>query len=143
VLRASASAKASAVSIVSTSTTAPRVSRPSTAASNSGIVAHGHDQRVLPVLGLGEQVEGDRFRIGAHGEDGGQVARPREPVDAHVARDLALGFLHVEGTRADDDVDRLDARGPVGQRRDGLRPAHAVDGVDAAEGTGREDHRML
>ncbi len=53
-----------------------------------------------------------------------------------------LGLLHVQVARADDHVDPLDGVGAVGECRDRLRAAHAVDALDAAQPAGAEDERV-
>ncbi len=66
---------------------------------------------------------------------------PAKPSMPTTSRDLALGLLHVEVSRADDDVDAGDGLGAVGERGDRLRAAHAVDALDAAQSAGAEDGR--
>ncbi len=78
------------------------------------------------VLGLREQIGGgEGGRHAAVGDDH-HLGRPGERVDADRARDLALGQRDVAVAGADDDVDRADGLGAVGERGDRLRTADAV-----------------
>ena len=67
------------------------------------------------MLALREHVERrelDLVRLGLLPEHDEQVARAGEAVDPDSRRELALGLLHVEVARADDDVDARDRLGP-------------------------------
>jgi hypothetical protein len=94
------------------------------------------------VLGLGEQIERQRGRIGLAGGDHEQVTRAGETVDANLTGYLALGLLHVQVSGSHDHVDGGDGPGPVGERRDRVRAAHPVDRVHSGEPAGREHHRI-
>ncbi len=102
------------------------------------------------MLGLGEHVQRGEMQRAALlpviqlGLDGGaehheQVAGAGEAVDADGGGQLVLGLLHVQVAGADDDVDALHGVGAVGERGDGLRAAHAVHALDAAQPAGAED----
>ncbi len=108
-----------------------------------GVVADGDHERVLAVLGLGEQVQPQRLRVGALGEDHREVARAREAVDADVARHLALGLLHPQAARPDDHVGGRHRLRAVGERGDRLRAAHPEHGVDPAQRAGGEDRGIV
>ncbi len=69
---------------------------------------------------------------------GWQVARGAR----RVARDLKLRLRHPRVTGSEDLVHAGDARRAVGERRDGLRPAHLEDPRDAEEPCGDEDVRV-
>ena len=64
------------------------------------------------MLGLGEQVERERMRVGALRGEHQQVAGPGEAVDPDRPDDLPLGLLHVQVARAGDDVHGLDLSVP-------------------------------
>lgn len=92
------------------------------------------------MLGLGREVERDQLGVGAAVGGDQQVARPGEAIDADDAGQLPLGLLDPEVPGADDHVDLADGRGPVGEGRDGVRPAHPVDAVGAGQaGGGAQD----
>ena len=61
------------------------------------------------------------------------LRRPGDHVDADLAEHLPLGGGDVGVARPDDLVDRGDALGAVGKRRDRLGAADAIDLVDAGE----------
>ena len=67
--------------------------------------ARADDQRVVAVLALRLEVERDPRGHGVLARDDDEVGGPVEAVDADLAGHLALGLLHVEVARADDDVD--------------------------------------
>ena len=93
------------------------------------------------MLELGGEVGGDVARRRAavgHDQD---LGRPRDAVHAHRAEHLALGERDVDVARPHQHVDTRDGGGPVGQRRDRLGAAQAVDGVDAGDLGGGQDGR--
>ena len=69
------------------------------------------------------------------------LGRTCDSVDANRAEHLLLGERHVDVAGARDDVDSRDARCPVGERRDGLRPADPVDSIHAGDVRRGEDRR--
>ena len=72
---------------------------------------HGH--RVDVVLGLRQQIGCDPARIGRGIREHEQLARPCEPVNAHLADEAALCRRDVAIARTDDHVD---ARNPAAER---------------------------
>ena len=83
----------------------------------------GRDE-VRPCLGVG------------HDHD---LGRTCDSVDANRAEHLLLGERHVDVAGARDDVDSRNARCPVSERRDGLRPADPVDSIHAGDVRRGED----
>ena len=102
---------------------------------------HRDHEALGAVLCLREQVCGNQFELGRidRVEHDHQIARALEAVDAHVARHLPLGLLHVEVARAGDHVHSPHLLGPVGERRDRVRPAHRKHLVHAAQPAGGQD----
>ena len=114
-----------------------------TSSSSAGVVADGDRERPVAVLGLGQQVDRDQRRVGARGRDARSrrsgPAKPSMPTPPETSR-LASWTQRLPGPG--DHVDARDRLGAVGERGDRVRPADAVDLVDAAERAGREDHRV-
>ena len=98
-----------------------------------GIVGDQDRLRRGVVLGLRQQVGGDPVRIGVAVGDDQHLGRAGDHVDADLAEHLALGRRHIGVARPDDLGDRRDRRGAIGERRDRLRAADAIDLVDAGE----------
>ena len=101
-------------------------------------------QPVGAVLGLDHQVDGgvgDRRRGVGHHHDLGRPGEGGRHADQPVAGDQSFGDGHVAVAGTDDDIDRRDALGPVGQGGDGLGPADAVHLVDAGDGGRGQDRR--
>ena len=102
----------------------------------------GDDECSRPVLGLREQIECERIGVDPLIGEQQQIARAGEAVDPDLAEHLALGLLHEQVSWADDDVDRVDRLGAVGERGDGLRASHAVDDARAGQPAGGEHDRV-
>ena len=97
---------------------------------------------VFVMLGLREQVRGDPIRlIGAIG-DHQDLGGARDHVDADGAEDQALGGGDIGVAGAHDLVHRRNRLGAVGERGDGLRPAHPIDLCDACD-LGGGHHRRV
>ena len=85
------------------------------------------------MFGLRQKIGGDPIRIaGPVGEDQ-NLGRSGDHVDTDLAENDALGRGDVGIARADDLGDRSDGRGAIGQRRDRLGAADAIDFVDAGQ----------
>ena len=84
----------------------------------------GLDHEVDGRVAGGRGLVGDHHDLGRPGERGRHADDPRH---------LLLGQRHIDVAGPDDDVDRLDRLGAVGQRRDGLGPTDPVDAVDVGE----------
>ena len=84
------------------------------------------------MLGLGEQVGGDITRIGGSIGKDDHLRRSRDHVDADRSEHAPLSRRDIGIARTDDLVHRRDGLGPVGERRDRLRAADAVDLVTPA-----------
>ena len=84
----------------------------------------------LVVLGLAQQIGRDPGRVLVAVGDHQDLRRPGDQVDADPAEHLPLGLGDIGVAGADDLVDRADAGGAVGQRRDRLGAADPVDLVD-------------
>ena len=108
------------------------------------------------MLGLGEQIVSGEFRIGRFIDDHHHFARPGDGVDIDFAINESFRQGDEEIARPDDFIDPRNAFHAVGQRRDGLRAAKAINLVDAqlvaggqhvgvvrAELGGRGDHGQL
>ena len=95
------------------------------------------------VLGLRNQVGGNPFGMRAIVGNHQHLARPRHLVDIGDAIDHPLGGLHVRVAGPDDLVHRLDGLGAVGERRDRMRPADAVEFVDPGNFRGRQHGQPL
>ena len=108
-----------------------------------GAVVRDQDRLgVFVMLGLREQVRGDPFRlIGAIG-DHQDLGGARDHVDADGAEDQALGGGDIGVAGAHDLVHRRNRLGAVGERGDGLRPAHPIDLCDACD-LGGGHHRRV
>ena len=88
------------------------------------------------MFGLRQQVRGDEPRVRGIVGDHQHLGRTRRQIDGRagrIRRDDLLGGRHPGVAGAEDLVHLAHAVGAEGQRGDGLRPAHLVDGVDAAE----------
>ena len=92
-----------------------------------GVVGDQDRLRRLVVLGLGQQVDGDAARVVVGVGDDHDLRRAGDVVDADAAEHLAFGLGDIGVAGADDAIDRRDAGGAVGQRRDRLGAADAVD----------------
>ena len=94
------------------------------------------------MLGLREQVRANPRRlIGAIG-DHQDLGGARDHVDADGAEDQALGGGDIGVAGAHDLVHRRNRLGAVGERGDGLRPAHPIDLCDACD-LGGGHHRRV
>ena len=105
----------------------------------------GGDQdrlRAFVVLGLGQQVERDPVGVVVGVGDDEDLGRAGDHVDADAAEDPALGGGDEGVAGAGDLVDRGDGFGAVGQRRNRLRAADAIDRVDAGDLGGQQDQRV-
>ncbi len=97
--------------------------------------------RARVVFGLRQKIGGDPVRVaGPVGEDQ-DFGRPGDHVDADLAEHDALGRGDIGIARTDDLGDRRDGRGAVGERRNRLRPADAVDLVNAGDLRRRQHQR--
>ena len=85
------------------------------------------------MLGLREQVGRDPRRIVGAVRHHENLGRSRDGIDPHPAEHFALGGGDIGVARPDDLVDRRNRCGPIGQRGNGLRAAHAIDFRDACE----------
>ena len=94
------------------------------------------------MLGLGEQIGGDEFRVGGPIGDDQRLGRPVDCVDAHHSVHATLGCGDESVARSENLVDRADRLRPVCQRRDRLRAADLVDGLDARNLGGHELERV-
>ena len=94
------------------------------------------------VLGLRQQVGRDPVRDCRRVGDDQHFGRAGDHVDADLAEHLALGGGDIGIAGADDLGDRRDGRGAIGERRDGLRAADAIDLVDAGEMRGGQHQRI-
>ena len=72
-------------------------------------------------------------------DDLGRAGEARRHADQAAGCDLALGLGDASTSRADDDVDRPDRLGAVGERGDGSRTGDPVHLVDAGDGRGGQD----
>ncbi len=97
--------------------------------------------RARVMFGLGKKVGGDPVRIAVLVGDDQHFGGPGDHVDADLAEHHALGRRHIGIAGADDLGDRGDALGAVGERRDRLRAADAINLVDAGELRRREHER--
>jgi hypothetical protein len=93
------------------------------------------------MLRLGQEVGGDPGGLRRLIRQDQHLTRPRQHVHPDDAIQEALGRGHVDVARADDLVHGCNTLRPVGQGRDGLRAAHAVDLPDVHERRGRQDCR--
>ena len=94
------------------------------------------------MLGLGEQVRGDpRGIVGGIG-DHQDLGGAGDHVDADGAEDQPLGGGDIGVAGAHDLVDRRDGLGAVGERGDGLGPAHAIDLGDPGDLRGGHHRRV-
>jgi len=109
--RASANCRSSSASV-------PRATR------KSGVQQHGGGRIVL---GLAEQIGRDESRIGFRVGDDEHLARPGEHVERDFAVHLALGQRDEDVSGADDFVHAADGLRPVGERRDRMGAADAID----------------
>ena len=94
------------------------------------------------VLGLGQQVGGDPVGIVVAVGDDQHFRRAGDHVDADGAEHLPLGGRDIGVAGADDLGDRRDRLGAIGEGRDRLRAADAVDLGDAGE-VGRGQHQRV
>ena len=94
------------------------------------------------MLGLADQVGGDHHRVGAVVGNHGRFGRAGHHVDAHPAKQHALGLGHEAVAGPDDDVGRVAAETAVGQRRDGLHAPQRQHRVRAAQLHCVEDARV-
>ena len=85
------------------------------------------------MFGLRQKIGGDPLRIAGRVGDDQNFGRPGDHVDADDAEDPALGRRDIGVAGTDDLRDRRDARRAIGQRRDRLRAADAVDLIDAGK----------
>ena len=95
---------------------------------------------LLIVFRLGKQVHGNPVRIGfavAHHQN---FRRAGDHVDAHLAKNLALGFRHVDIAGADNLVHRRHGVRAVGQGRHRLGATHRNKPVYPGDGRRRQHH---
>ncbi len=83
------------------------------------------------MLGLRDQIAGDKVGLRALVGQHDDFARPRDAIDVDFSIDLPFGQRDEQVARSDDLVDLLDPFDSVRERRDPLRAAHAVDLGDA------------
>ena len=97
------------------------------------------------MLRLGQQIGGDPIRVAALVGDDEHFRRPGDHVDADRAENTALGGGDIGVSGPDDFRDGRNGLRAIGQRRDRLRAADAINFVDARELGGgkhqRRDHR--
>ena len=98
-----------------------------------GAVGHEDRLRRRIMFGLGQEVGGDPVGIGRRIGEHQHFRRAGDHVDADRAEDAALGGRHIGVAGPDDLGDRGDGLGAIGERRDRLRAADAVNLVDAGE----------
>ena len=94
------------------------------------------------MLGLGQKVSGDPVGIVVAIGDDENFRRAGDHVDADRAEDDALGGGDIGIARPDDLGDGRDALRAIGQRRDRLRAADAVDFLDAGNLCGGQHRRI-
>jgi len=94
------------------------------------------------MLGLGEQVQRQRPRVGILPEDDQQLARAGEAVNSDAVAQLALGLLDPRASGSHDHIDRIDRLRAQRERGDRVSAAEPVDLVDPAEHRRGENHRM-
>ena len=92
-----------------------------------GIVGDQDGLRRLVVLGLRQQIDGDAARIVGGVGQHDDLGRAGDRVDADAAEHLPLGLGDIGVARPDDAIDRRDAGGAIGQRRNRLRAADPID----------------
>ena len=85
------------------------------------------------VLGLGQKIGGNPRGIAGLVGDNQHFARPRDHIDADRAEHLPLGCGDIGVARSHDLHHRRDAPRAIGQSRDRLRAADAINLVDAGK----------
>ena len=101
-----------------------------------GVAGHQVAAGKRVVLGLSHEVGCHHHGVGRGVGQHADLRGAGHHVDAHVARDVALGGRHVGVAGADNLVARGDGLGAVGHGADGLGAADGVDLVDAGQGRG-------
>ena len=114
----------------------------STAPASASLVGDQDRLRAGVVLGLRQQVGGDPVGIAVPVGEDQHFGRPGDHVDADLAEHHALGRRHIGVAGADDLGDRRDGLRAIGQRRNRLRAADAIDLIDAGE-LGRGQHQRV
>jgi hypothetical protein len=104
-----------------------------------GVVRNEYHGGVGSMLGLAEEVCGCDDGIGCGVDDDQRLARSCGEIDAADAVDRQLGSRDPRATRTNDQVDRIDRFGSIGEGGNRLRSAGCVYLVDAEEGACRED----
>ena len=106
------------------------------------VVGHQDRLRAGVVLGLGQKIGGDPVRIAGVVGDDQHLGGAGDHVDADLAEHHALGRRHIGVAGPDDLGDRRNRLGAVGERRDRLRAADAINLVDAGELRRRQHQRV-
>ena len=109
----------------------------STASATARDVVKSHAGRLVPVLGLADEIARDHARIGGVVGDHRDLRGPGEHVDADLAEQHALRLGDELVARADDDVGGLAGEEAVRHGGDGLHAAQRHDHVGA-----RDVHRV-
>ena len=94
------------------------------------------------MLGLRQKIGGNPVRIAIVIGDDQDFGGTGDHVDADFAEHDAFGGRHIGIARADDLGDRRDGRGPIGERRDRLGAADAINLVDTGEFRRRQHQRI-
>ena len=108
-----------------------RVDRYRDAVGERGIVGYQDTAGGAVMFRLTQQIDGNPVRVRSSVGDHQNLRGPGDGVDPDSAEDHALGRRHIGIAGTDDDIDRLDGLGAIGQCGNRLRPADPIDFVDS------------